>query len=108
LLDVPRALEARTYEREARLVLEVIDAEAPDGRMRVELDAGPAGATCRPTDRGADLTLDVAALGAVYLGGARLRDAVLAHGADEYRSGALAEADDLLRTGDVPWCSTFF
>jgi hypothetical protein len=50
----------------------------------------------------------IAALGASYLGGARLRDAVLATGADEHRPGALGVADALLRTADEPWCSTFF
>ncbi len=50
ILDLRRALTARTYEREGRLVLEVVDREAAAGRTRVELDAGPAGAECRPTD----------------------------------------------------------
>jgi len=108
LLDVPRALAARTYERSARLVLEVVDGEAPGGRSRLELDASPDGATCRPTDRSPDLTLDVAALSAAYLGGSRLRDATRPHGADEHRPGALAEADALLATLDEPFCSTFF
>jgi predicted acetyltransferase len=108
LFDIPRALEARSYEREGSVVLEVVDAEAAEGRTRVHLDVDPDGATCRLTDRGPDLTLDIAALGAAYLGGARLRDAVLAHGADEHRAGALALADSLLRTADEPWCSTHF
>lgn len=108
LFDVPRALEARTYEREASVVLEVIDPAAPGGTRRLLLDAGPAGATCRPTDRSPDLTLPVAALGAAYLGGTRLRDVVLATGVDEHREGALAEVDALLRTADEPGCSTFF
>ena len=68
----------------------------------------PAGTSCRPTDRSPDLTLDVAALGAAYLGGTRLRDAVLAHGVDEHRNGALAAVETLLRMPDEPWCSTFF
>ena len=108
LFDVPRALEARTYEREGSLVLEVVDDEAWGGTRRLLLDAGPDGATCRPTDRSPDLTLPVAALGGAYLGGTRLRDLVVATGADEHRPGALAEADALLRTADEPWCSTFF
>ena len=78
------------------------------GTRRLLLDATPEGATCRPTDRSPDLTLPVAALGAAYLGGTRLRDIVHATGADEHRPGALAEADALLRTADEPWCSTFF
>lgn len=47
-------------------------------------------------------------LGTAYLGGTRLRDAVLADGHDEHRAGALALADSLLRTADEPWCPTFF
>ncbi|CAN5225014.1 GNAT family N-acetyltransferase [soil metagenome] len=108
LFDVPRALMARTYERAASIVLEVIDPALADGRVNLLLDASPDGTTCAPTDRGADLTVGVAALGAAYLGGSRLRDAVLAGGADEHRAGALSEADALLRTADEPWCSTFF
>ncbi len=108
IFDVPRALETRTYDRETRVVLEVVDAEAPAGRLRVDLDAGPAGTSCRPTDRSPDLSLDVAALSAAYLGGTRLRDAVLVHGVDEHRNGALAAVEALLRMPDEPWCSTFF
>ncbi len=108
LFDIPRALGARTYEREGSIVFEVVDREAPDGRLRVLLDAAPAGASAALTDRSADLTLDVGALSAAYLGGTPLRHAVAASGVDEHRSGALAEADALLRTLDEPWTSTFF
>ena len=108
LFDVPRALEARRYDVTGSVVMEVVDAETAGGRTRVHLDATPDGATCRATDRPPELTLDVSALGAAYLGGMRLEDAVLACGAEEHRVGALAEADRLMRTADEPWCSTFF
>lgn len=110
LLDIPRALVARGYEREGRLVMEAIESPGTEGetRTRVALDAGPAGTTCEVTDQSADLTLDVAALGAAYLGGQRLRDAVLASGVDEHRPGALAQASALFATSDPPRCSTFF
>jgi predicted acetyltransferase len=113
LHDIPAALEARAYERTRAIVLEVIarDAGIDDGpapRVRVALDVSPDGARAVATDRSPDLTIDGAALGAAYLGGTRLRDAVLARGWDEHRPAALAEADDLLATRDAPWCSTFF
>ncbi len=108
VFDVAEALAARTYEREGRIVLEVIDAEADRGRQRVVLVAGPDGATCVPTTAAPDLTLDVSALSAAYLGGPRLRDTVIATGVDEHRPGALLDAEALLRTADEPWCSTFF
>ncbi|HEY7590510.1 MAG TPA: GNAT family N-acetyltransferase [Candidatus Limnocylindrales bacterium] len=108
IIDLVRALENRAYEREGGVVLEVVDPEAPGGRVRVELEAGPSGAKAKPTRRSPDLTVDVAALGAAYLGGRSLRAATLAAGADEHRAGALAEAERLFRTVDEPWCSTFF
>ena len=102
------ALGSRTYETEGRIVLEVMDTEASGGRMRLALDAGPDGATCRVTDASPDLTVGVSALAAAYLGGTRLRDAVLATAVDEHTDGALALADRLFHTIDEPWCSTFF
>jgi predicted acetyltransferase len=107
LFDIARALETRTYEREGAVVLEVVDGElgAP---LRLAVDASPDGAACRPTNRSPDLTLPVSALGAAYLGGTRLRDVAIGTGADEHRTGALAEVDALFRTADEPWCSTFF
>jgi hypothetical protein len=74
----------------------------------VALDASSDGATAVATDELPDLTVPVAALGAAYLGGTRLRDVTLATGADEHHPGSLALADGLLRTADEPFCSTFF
>ena len=105
--DIPAALEARTYEAAGSVVLEVVGGGAASP-TRVAIDATPDGATAVATDRSPDLTIDAAALGAAYLGGSRLRDAVLARGADEHRAGALADADRLLACRDQPWCSTFF
>jgi predicted acetyltransferase len=113
LHDIAAALEARTYERTGQLVIEAIVRDAGEddagaARVRVALDASPDGARAVVTDRSPDLTVDGSALGAAYLGGTRLRNAVLARGFDEHRAGALDEADALLATRDAPWCSTFF
>jgi predicted acetyltransferase len=108
LFDVPRALETRTYEREGNVVLELVDPEATGGRTRIQLDATGGRATARPSRRSPDLTLDVSALGAAYLGGTPLRRAVIGTGADEHSPGALTTVDALLRTLEPPWCSTFF
>jgi predicted acetyltransferase len=108
VFDVARALEARSWERSGSLVLEVIDDSVAGGRSRVVLDASPEGATCRPTDLSPDLSLPVAAIGAAYLGGTRLRDAAVATGFDEHRAGALAAADGMFKSGEEPWCSTHF
>jgi predicted acetyltransferase len=106
--DVPRALEARTYERADRLVLEVIDREAAGSPTRVELDGGPDGARCGISTATPDLTLDLATLGAVYLGGTPLRNALVQFGGEEHRPGAIERLDGMMRTLREPWCTTFF
>lgn len=107
ILDVPRALEARTYAAEATLVLDVQDtAGLTAGRFR--LDASPAGASCVPTTESADLTLDVRELGTLYLGDEsvlRLRDLGRV---EESRAGAAVAADAALRTGRRAWCPDMF
>ena len=107
LLDVPRALAARSYATAGSVVIEVVDAELPEP-VRVALDATPDGAECRVTDREPDLTLPITALGAAYLGGVPLGHAAIATGVDEHRPGAMRSLETLLRTIDEPWCSTGF
>ncbi|MEV6317595.1 GNAT family N-acetyltransferase [Streptomyces sp. NPDC051776] len=107
LLDVPRALEARTYPAAGSLVLDVHDeAGLAEGRFR--LDASPEGASCTPTTAAADLTLRVGELGALYLGDeSAVRLASLGRVAEE-RAGAARLADTLLRTSRRPWCPDVF
>lgn len=107
LLDVERALAARTYEREGRVVIETVD---PLGFAsgRFALDAGDGRAACRRTTESADLTVGIDALGAAYLGGTSLRRLAHGGGIDEHRPGAIDLADGLLRTAAEPWCTTWF
>ncbi|MGV9312773.1 GNAT family N-acetyltransferase [Streptomyces sp. NPDC003691] len=107
ILDVVRALEARTYEGEGTLVLGVQDELGLAGG-RYRLEAGPEGARCVPTDAPAELTLDVRELGACYLGDASpLRLADLGAVREE-RAGAAALADRIFRTARRPWCPDIF
>ncbi len=111
IYDVPAVLGARAYEMTDRLVLEVVDRlgdGAGPAAGRFELDASPAGATCRASTRAADLTLEVSPLGAAVLGGTRLVDAVRGGGASESTPGALARASAMLQSSDEPWCTTHF
>ncbi|MET7682686.1 GNAT family N-acetyltransferase [Streptomyces sp. NPDC005423] len=107
ILDVVRALEARSYEGEGSLVLEVTDGTGPAGG-RYRLDASPAGATCAATTESAELTLDVAELASLWLGGeSAVRLAALDRVREE-RAGAARVADALLRTSGRPWCPDSF
>jgi len=111
VLDVERALEARRYERDGSIVLEVLDRLAGSdgpagGRYRLAVQGGEG--SCTRTDEPPDVTLEARLLGAAYLGGTRLREAAIGGGATEHRAGALREADLLFATAAQPWCSTWF
>ncbi|MER7764478.1 GNAT family N-acetyltransferase [Streptomyces sp. NPDC097619] len=108
LLDVVRALEARTYEGAGALVLEVEDRHGfAAGRWRLE--AGADGrARCAATDAPAELLLDASALGSLYLGDASaVRMAALGR-VTETVPGAAARAERLFRTARRPWCPDQF
>ncbi|MEH0404416.1 GNAT family N-acetyltransferase [[Kitasatospora] papulosa] len=107
VLDVPRALEARTYATGAALVLDVRDPAGLAGG-RFLLEVSPSGASCVPTTRDADLSLDVGELGTLYLGDeSALRLAALGR-IEEHRAGAAAEADTVFRAPRRAWCPDVF
>lgn len=110
VLDAPAAFSARTYRADGRLVLDVSDHFRPGGAAdgRFEIEAGPAGARCRPTDDPADLAVPVAELGAVLLGGVAATTLHRAGRVGELRPGALARADAMLVTAPAPFCATHF
>jgi predicted acetyltransferase len=104
ILDVVRAMEARTYAGAGSLVLDVVDG---GGRYRVEADANGAGA-CAATTDSADLTLTLSDLATLWLGDeSAVRLAALGRAVEE-RAGAARLADALLRTSRRPWCPDLF
>ncbi|MGW2417705.1 GNAT family N-acetyltransferase [Streptomyces sp. NPDC001709] len=108
ILDVVRALEARTYEGAGALVLDVVDdAGLTGGRFRLE--ASPDGASCVPAGAAsADLTLDVGDLASVWLGGESVLRLVALGRVREEREGAARKADALFRSSGRPWCPDIF
>jgi predicted acetyltransferase len=115
ILDTAAALEARGYQAEGRLVLEVLAPVGSEGVVdpavgRWVLEAGPDGASCRPARRGedADLRLGLAALGSLYMGG--FAASLLAAGGrvEELRAGSLSVADALLTSRPGPTSGTGF
>jgi len=115
LLDTAAAFEARGYQAEGRLVLDVLPPDASDGDVdtgpgRWVLEAGPEGASCRRARAGeeADLRLGLPELGSLYMGG--YPASLLAAGGrvEEVRAGALSVADALLTTRPSPRSGTPF
>ncbi|MEU9986335.1 GNAT family N-acetyltransferase [Streptomyces sp. NPDC048045] len=107
ILDVVRALEARTYATTGSLVLEVVDG-AGLARGRYLLDASPDGASCTVTGRSADLVLDAAELATLWLGDESASRLAALGRVRQEREGALRTADALLRGSKRPWCPDVF
>lgn len=116
IIDVPAALTARAYSCPVDVVIEVTDELLPGNAGRWRLTAsgpeGPAGtdggASCAGTPEPADLTLDVRALGAAYLGGTRLGALAAAGLVGEVRPGALRQLSAAMTWDPAPWCPAIF
>ncbi|MGW0754794.1 GNAT family N-acetyltransferase [Streptomyces sp. NPDC002587] len=104
LVDLPAALEARTYGAPADVVLDVEDAFCPwnGGRWRLTAD-GKGAASCTRTDEAPELALSVRELGSAYLGGITLASLAAAGLVRELRGGALAEASRAFAGDVAPW-----
>ncbi|MDI5963652.1 GNAT family N-acetyltransferase [Streptomyces sp. SL54] len=109
VLDVPTTLAARTYNTTGSLVLRLRDpAGYADGTFRLDASPEPGGSTATATTEDADLAMDIAELGTLYLGDeSAVRLAALGR-VTELRPGAAARADLLLRTSRRPWCPDTF
>ncbi|MFF7204451.1 GNAT family N-acetyltransferase [Streptomyces sp. NPDC008141] len=107
ILDVARALEARTYESSGTLVLELHDRMGLAGG-RFRLDASPEGATCAPSTDAPDLTLDIAELGTLYLGDESAVRLTALGRVGENTAGAARVADGVFRTSRRAWCPDVF
>ena len=114
IVDLPRALAGRRYACPVDLVLEVRDEILPAnaGRWRLsttaEAPGGGLAASCVPASSPADLALDVAELGAAYLGGTRL-GAMAGNGlVAELRPGATRQLSAALAWDPAPWCPMVF
>jgi len=104
LVDVGAALTARAFAGLGEVVLDVRDQLCPwnEGCWRVSSDGVERVSTA------ADLALDVAALGSVYLGGFTFGALVRSTRVEELRPGAADRADALFRTAAEPWCPEIF
>jgi predicted acetyltransferase len=109
LVDLPAALEQRSWAAPCDVVVEVADRAAPwnEGCWRIRADDGGA-ATVERVDAEAELRLGTEALGSAYLGGGNLvalhRSGLLA----ERRKGAVAELWRAMRTDVAPGAAFMF
>ncbi len=84
LIDLPAALASRGYEADCDVVVEVTDDWLPRNAGRWRLSVAKGEATVVPTDAEPETTLDIAVLGAAWLGSTNL--------VARHRAGLIAEA----------------
>jgi predicted acetyltransferase len=108
LVDLDRALVSRHYAAPLDVVLDVRDAVCPwnAGRWRLAVSDGVA--QVARTDRPADLELDAAVLGAVFLGGTRLSTLAAAQRVRELTPGAVRAASRAFAGDQEPHCPEIF
>jgi len=106
ILDLPRALAARSYESDGSLTIKVTDDLGyADGTFQVTVRGGTANVEAS-TDP-SDCTMAIETLGALYLGGAnaaQLATTAKLSGSAE----AVSTLDRLFRTTTAPWMSEEF
>jgi len=109
LVDVDRALAARSLSRSCDVVVELSDSLCPwnsgSWHIQGESDATPEVTRARAR---ADLTCDVRVLGAAYLGDITISSLAAAGRVVEHRPGAVAELSRALAHDEKPWTPDLF
>ena len=109
LVDLPEALQDRTWSAPCDVVVEVADTTAPWNQGSWRIRADDAGvATVERTTAESDVRLGVGALGAAYLGGGNLVAQQRAGLVAERRKGAVAELWRAMRTEVSPTAAVGF
>jgi predicted acetyltransferase len=109
ITDLPAALTQRRYACPVNVVLDVRDRVLPANAGRWRLQADETGqASCEPVDADAELSLDIADLGAAYLGGTRLGALAAAGRVEQLRAGALGQLSAAMAWDPAPWCPVIF
>jgi predicted acetyltransferase len=103
LVDVGAALSARSLG-EGSIVPAVRDEFCPWNTARWQIRDG---AVARTTAE-ADVVLEAAELGSVYLGGFTFDQLLRAGRVDELKPGGVQRADRLFQTPRQPWCPELF
>ncbi len=108
LLDVPKALEARTYSADGRLKIGLVSESQPELAGTYVLDIDDSQASVKKTADKPDVIMTPADLAALYLGGVTPGPLVEAGRIDILATGALARLHGMFATNSAPWCAHYF
>jgi predicted acetyltransferase len=109
VLDTAAALSARQYATDGILVLRILDSVGlAGGTFELVVRDGTAAVRRVEEDRGADLVMDVAALGSIYLGGVCPVTLAAAGRISPATAGAALTARRMFAVERAPHCLTHF
>ena len=108
LLDIPKALEARTYNADGRLKIGLVSEVQPEIAGTYVLDIDDSQALVKKTTDKPDIVMTPADLSAIYLGGVTPGPLVEAGRIDAITSGSLAKLHGMFSTDSAPWCPHYF
>ena len=108
LLDIPKALEARTYNSDGILKIGLVSDVQPEsaGTYVIEIDDSR-GSVKKTTDK-PDVVMTPADLSALYLGGISSGPLFEAGRINEITTGSLAKLTGMFNTDSAPWCAHYF
>jgi predicted acetyltransferase len=108
IVDLPSALEARTYKEDGSVVFEIADdfCSWNAGRWRIEANGGKA--QVASTDAAPDISLTISELAWTYLGETTFSQLAAAGRVRELSPGAIATATSMFRWDVAPWCPEVF
>lgn len=107
IMDVPAALEGRTYEEDGSVRLGLDDPFRPETSGVYELAVSDGIGKCVKVEDEADVSMGIDILGALYLGGGNAMS-LAAAGLIEGEPAVVASLHRLLRTDVQPWCEEVF
>jgi len=108
LLDIESSMAARRYPVADDVTVEVHDPFRPGTSGCYLVEGGPDGASCERTQAPPHLAMDVADLGAIYLGQATPSALAAAGRVRELVPGTLERADRFFNWPVAPFCATRF
>jgi len=108
LLDIPKALEARTYNADGRLKIALVSEARPEVAGTYVLDIDDSQASVKKNTDKPDVVVTSADLAALYMGGVTPGSLVEAGRVDVVTTGSLAKLHGMFSTDSAPWCAHYF
>ena len=108
LLDIPKALEARTYNSDGILKIGLVSDVQPESAGTYVIEIDDSRGSVKKTNDKPDVVMTPADLSALYLGGISSGPLFEAGRINEITTGSLAKLTGMFNTDSAPWCAHYF